>query len=72
MDGCDGEVARIKFLGTPQGGWFGTMIDRYTDLAIGLAITFTTWNIQESSWIWPVGVIGTMSFIILSYLTKEF
>ena len=71
MEGCDGEVARIKFLGAPQGGSFGTMIDRYTDLAIGLAITFTAWNIQESSWIWPVGV-GTMSFIISSYLTKEF
>jgi len=39
IDGCDGEVARLKFLASAYGGWFDAVLDRYADafLLFGLA-----------------------------------
>ncbi len=39
IDGCDGEVARLKFLESDYGGWFDAVLDRYADacLLAGLA-----------------------------------
>ncbi len=40
VDGCDGEVARLRQIASPRGGWLDTILDRYADLAVVLAITF--------------------------------
>jgi len=34
VDGCDGEVARIKLLQSPQGAWLDTVLDRYSDMGL--------------------------------------
>ena len=31
IDGCDGEVARLKFQTSPYGGWLDAVLDRYAD-----------------------------------------
>ena len=31
IDGCDGEVARLKYLESDFGGWFDAVLDRYSD-----------------------------------------
>ena len=31
IDGCDGEIARLKFLKSDFGGWFDAVLDRYAD-----------------------------------------
>ncbi len=31
IDGCDGEVARLKYLGSDYGGWLDAVLDRYAD-----------------------------------------
>ncbi|MBW2005204.1 MAG: CDP-alcohol phosphatidyltransferase family protein, partial [Deltaproteobacteria bacterium] len=31
IDGCDGEIARLKFQVTEFGGWFDAVLDRYAD-----------------------------------------
>jgi len=31
IDGCDGEVARLKFQSSRNGGWFDAVLDRYAD-----------------------------------------
>lgn len=31
LDGCDGEIARFKRLGSEFGGWFDAILDRYAD-----------------------------------------
>ena len=72
VDGCDGEIARIKLLQSPQGAWIDTMLDRYSDLAIGFAVVFSASQMYDSVWIWPVGFIATISFLMASYVNKEF
>ncbi len=72
VDGCDGEIARIKLLHSPQGAWLDTVLDRYSDLAIGLAVTFAASQLYDAVWIWPAGFTATASFLLASYVTKEF
>ncbi len=31
IDGCDGEIARLKFSQSEFGGWFDAVLDRYAD-----------------------------------------
>jgi len=72
VDGCDGEIARIKLLESPQGAWFDTVLDRYCDMAIGLAVTFAASRLYDAAWVWPAGFAATSSFLMASYVTKEF
>jgi CDP-L-myo-inositol myo-inositolphosphotransferase len=72
VDGCDGEIARIKLLQSPQGAWLDTVLDRYSDLAVGLAVTFAASQMHDAVWIWPAGFAATASFLMASYVTKEF
>ena len=72
VDGCDGEIARIKLLQSPQGAWLDTVLDRYADLAIGLAVTFAASQLHDAVWVWPAGFVATASFLTASYVTKEF
>ena len=72
VDGCDGEIARIKLLQSPQGAWLDTVLDRYSDVAIGLAVTFAASQLHDAAWVWPAGFAATASFLMASYVTKEF
>ena len=72
VDGCDGEIARIKLLQSPQGAWLDTVLDRYSDMAVGLAVTFAASQLHDAAWVWPAGFAATASFLMASYATKEF
>ncbi len=72
VDGCDGEVARIKLLHSCRGAWLDTMLDRYADLAVGIAVTFAASRQYSAPWIWPAGLFAIMSFLLASYVTKEY
>ncbi len=72
VDGCDGEIARLKLLQSPQGAWLDTVLDRYSDLAVGLAVTFAASQLYDAAWIWPAGFAATASFLMGSYVTKEY
>jgi CDP-L-myo-inositol myo-inositolphosphotransferase len=72
LDGCDGEIARIKHLQSSRGAWLDTMLDRYADLAVGIAVTFAASRLYSAPWIWPTGLVAIMSFLLASYVTKEY
>ena len=40
IDGCDGEVARLKYKSTDFGGWFDAVLDRYADGFLLFALTY--------------------------------
>jgi CDP-L-myo-inositol myo-inositolphosphotransferase len=40
IDGCDGEVARLKYLESKFGAWFDAVLDRYADAFILFALTY--------------------------------
>ena len=74
VDGCDGEVARLKHLASARGAWLDTILDRYSDMAVTLAVTSACAGQQAglSGWIWAGGFVAGTGFLLTSYATKEF
>jgi len=67
LDGCDGELARLKLLESKFGGWFDQVLDRYGDLFILTGLTFHTYFIHKTLTVFFIGFIAVGGKIILSY-----
>ena len=67
LDGCDGEIARLKFLESKFGGWFDQVLDRYSDLFILTGLTFHTYFIHKTLTVFFIGFIVVGGKIISSY-----
>ena len=67
LDGCDGEIARLKLLGSKYGGWFDQVLDRYSDLFIITGLTFHTYFLHNTLAVFIIGFIAVGGKIILSY-----
>ena len=72
LDGCDGEIARLKLLHSARGAWLDTVLDRYADVAMGIAVTFAAARLNTSPAIWLGGFVAVTGFLLASYVTKEF
>ncbi|RLB74761.1 MAG: hypothetical protein DRH15_15125, partial [Deltaproteobacteria bacterium] len=53
LDGCDGEVARLKYQVSEFGGWFDAVLDRYADALLLFGLTLHL--------LWCGGGIGSMA-----------
>lgn len=72
VDGCDGEISRLKFQASRFGAWFDTILDRYADVAIAAGITFGYWQTHPQPAVLLGGVIALSGFIMSSYVRKEY
>jgi len=72
LDGCDGEIARLKSQCTRFGAWLDTILDRYADVFIGIGIAYGYWSLHHHWAIWPVAILAVTGFILPSYTKKEF
>jgi len=67
LDGCDGEIARLKLLKSKFGGWLDRVFDRYSDLFIFTGLTFHTYFIHKTLTVFFIGFIAVGGKIISSY-----
>ena len=72
IDGCDGEVARLKYQTSDFGGWFDAVLDRYADafLLFGL-----TWHVRQSGtsdWVLFIGFMAIIGSFMLSYTADKY
>jgi CDP-L-myo-inositol myo-inositolphosphotransferase len=72
VDGCDGEIARLKFQSSKFGGWLDTVLDRYADTAIVAGVSFGYWLTHPDAAVWLGAIFALMGFIMASYVKKEF
>ncbi len=72
IDGCDGEVARLTYQKSQFGAWFDTILDRYADLGVTIGITYGTWTMYQSPWVWLGGILAISGFMLSSYTKKEY
>ena len=72
IDGCDGEIARLKGLGSRFGALLDTLLDRYADLAIAAGITYGFWLSHPQIWVWLAGIGALSGFLLTSYAKKEY
>jgi CDP-L-myo-inositol myo-inositolphosphotransferase len=67
LDGCDGEIARLKLLKSKFGAWFDRVLDRYCDLFIFTGLTFHIYFIHNTLTVFFIGFIAVGGKIISSY-----
>ena len=78
VDGCDGEVARLRHQATARGGgggaarWIDTMLDRYADAAVVVGITLGYAAGHASVLPLLGGMAASTGFLLASYATKEY
>ncbi|MFC1535324.1 NTP transferase domain-containing protein, partial [Thermodesulfobacteriota bacterium] len=72
IDGCDGEVARLKFLGSDYGGWFDAVLDRYADGFMLFGLTWHTYSAVRDPLILFVGFLAIIGSFMVSYTADKY
>lgn len=63
IDGCDGEIARLKLQSSPIGAWLDTIVDEVTSVAYFIAIGYHTYALHPESYVAASIVGGTALYI---------
>jgi CDP-L-myo-inositol myo-inositolphosphotransferase len=72
IDGCDGEVARLKLMQTKYGGWFDAVLDRYADAIIIFGMIHGHWILHNNLIIWTIGFIALVGSFLNSYTADKY
>jgi len=72
IDGCDGEVARLKYQSSEFGGWFDAVLDRYADAFLLFGLTWHLLAVEVNGWILFVGFMAIIGSFMLSYTADKY
>lgn len=70
VDGIDGEIARIKHMGSQYGEIIDSLSDRLVEIALCTAIGYGVWQTKGVVWGWAFGLVGVVGFLGGNYLTE--
>jgi phosphatidylglycerophosphate synthase len=62
LDGCDGEVAKLKFQTSPLGAWLDTIFDNLTTFFFLLAIAYSNYQANPSSIAYSLGLLALIFY----------
>lgn len=71
LDGCDGEIARLKKQQSDYGGWLDAVLDRYSDAFILSALALHGWQTGVAAAI-PIGFLAVTGALVLSYTADKY
>lgn len=72
IDGCDGEVARLKFQSSPYGGWLDAVLDRYADAGLLFGFMWHAYADQMDNLILLAGFMAIIGSFMLSYTADKY
>lgn len=72
INGCDGEVARLKYQSSDFGGWFDAVLDRYADAFLLFGLTWHLLAVRASSWVLLAGFMAIIGSFMLSYTADKY
>ncbi|HEC79516.1 MAG TPA: hypothetical protein ENI34_10340 [candidate division WOR-3 bacterium] len=72
LDGCDGEIARLKDLETRFGGWFDAVLDRYADALLLLGLTYHIFQEMNNPGVIFLGAAALIGSLINSYTAEKY
>ena len=72
IDGCDGEVARLKFLTTDYGAFVDSILDRYADGIMILGLIFGYWMLHGGISVWIIGLFALIGSFMISYTNARY
>jgi 1L-myo-inositol 1-phosphate cytidylyltransferase / CDP-L-myo-inositol myo-inositolphosphotransferase len=71
LDGCDGEISRLKYQGSPLGAWLDTVVDDMVGLSYILGLYARLYlDAPGSFWLWT-GAVGVV-FYLLTVLPRYY
>ena len=72
VDGCDGEIARLKFQMSRYGGWLDAVLDRYADAFLLFGLTWHAYADKTHSLILLVGFLAIIGSFMVSYTADKY
>ena len=71
IDGCDGEVARLKYCESDFGGWFDAVLDRYADAFLLFGLTWHARGGGADGIVLLIGFLAIIGSFMLSYTADK-
>jgi phosphatidylglycerophosphate synthase len=72
LDGCDGEIARLKLISSPYGAWLDTIVDEITTTGYFIGIAYHVYAHHAEGWIaWSIP-LGTLCYVATIYAIYYF
>ena len=72
VDGCDGEVARLKFQQSNYGGWLDAVLDRYADAFLLFGLTWYAFVTMGNRWVLVAGFGALVGSFLISYTADKY
>ncbi len=72
VDGCDGEIARLKFQTSEFGGWFDAVLDRYADAFLLFGLTYYAYFPKENFLYLFIGFLALIGSFMNSYTADKY
>jgi CDP-L-myo-inositol myo-inositolphosphotransferase len=72
IDGCDGEIARLKFHESEFGGWFDAVLDRYADAILLFGLTWHAYTTGTPSVALIAGFLAIIGSFMVSYTADKY
>ena len=68
LDGCDGEIARLRYQTSTFGAWLDRVLDRYSDGFLVMMLTYRAYQSSAFEWVWVLGGMTMIGVLVSSYL----
>ncbi len=72
IDGCDGEVGRLKSQSSRYGGWFDAVLDRYADALLLFGLMWHVYTNNANGLILLTGFLAIIGSFMLSYTADKY
>ena len=72
IDGCDGEIARLKFQEMEFGGWFDAVLDRYADAFLLFGLTYYVYSLSGNILYLLIGFLAIIGTFMNSYTADKY
>ena len=72
VDGCDGEVARLKFQKSDYGAWLDAVLDRYADAFLLFGLTYHVYFLSGNHLSFLIGFMAILGAFMNSYTADKY
>ncbi len=69
LDGIDGEIARVRMMSSPYGGWIDSILDRVVDFLFLLGLAVTT-PLDTTGWLFFA--LAAFGSVMVSYTSERY